>query len=177
MKYLFYLLSLIIIFGLNVGIFEALHLYLLVPSFIFILVLSFALDRESYDFFFWALAAGLWLDFYSADYVGTYAVAFLLTAYLVHLVVVEVVVVEIGWKYLTFITAGSLALMYLIIWAFSAAAYRAGLAQAFMVFHPTWRGFVAELAVDLILLYPLFLFSEWLKLKIEQISVRHSRVG
>jgi cell shape-determining protein MreD len=159
-----------------VGLAQVFHLLLVIPSLVFIVCLSFALERDSNEFFFWALLGGLWMDFYSGDFVGTFAVAFLVTMYLVHIIVTDIVAVEVNWKLLSVSVAGSLALLYLIIWGYSYALVRLTAPAASMVFRPTWHGFIIELIADLILVYPVFLFADWLKATVRRLLYRHQDI-
>lgn len=167
MKYLIYFLLILIFFGVNAALAAVFNVKLLLPSLIFILVLNFAASRNSREYFFAALAAGLLLDFYSRVVPGSFTVAFLAVAYAINSLLNWVAVLEINWKFLLIAMTLSLSLVYLAVWFYSVAAVSLHWTQAKFVFQPRLTQFIAELCVNLLLVLPVFSFLDWFKAKVD----------
>src|SRR3989344_3299474 len=100
MKYFIYLLSVIILLGLNLGIFGQFPIFGQIPNLLFLLVIFFALEKRSYDFFFVGFVCGLFLDFFSANYFGSFTLSFLAVGLAMHVFAGSFIGVELNWKVL-----------------------------------------------------------------------------
>lgn len=163
MKYPAYITSIILLLSLQVGLFGYLKISSAAPNLLLLLVVSLSLEKEDYDFFFAALAAGLFLDFYSSAFPGSFAFGFLLAAYLVHLSAHSIVTYEINWKYLAgFLTAGML-LSYLWLWAYSAAVFRLGWWPERVTLATMGHEMLPEFFYNALLIYPLYISTRFVK--------------
>src|SRR3989344_6272424 len=102
MKYLIYLISIIVLLGLNLGLFNNFQINGQIPNLLFLFCLCFSLEKSAkggsasggidYDFFFVSFISGLFLDFYSTSFFGGFTLAFLCLSFLLHLMATNVIV-------------------------------------------------------------------------------------
>lgn len=173
MKYVIYFCFILFLFGINVALAFVFNLRLLVPSLIFIAVINFAAARSSYDFFFVAMAAGLILDLYSRALPGSFTLAFLIVAYLLNIAAHWTAVLEVDWKFLLASVTLSLTAVYLLVWAYSAAAVSLHWTGASFSFRSRLSVFITELALDLLLVLPLYYLIERFKFRVEIMLNKH----
>ncbi len=124
MKYLIYFIAIIILLGLNLGIFNFFPIFGHVPNLLFLLSLFFALEKKDYDFFFTAFICGLFLDFYSAGFFGAFTLAFLTVSVAIHSFVNNVFVFEINWKTLSAALFTGMLFLTLIIWLYGLVVFK-----------------------------------------------------
>jgi cell shape-determining protein MreD len=84
MKYLIYLFAIIILLAVNIGLFNNLQIKGQIPNLLFLMTLFFVLEKKSYDFFFISMVSGLFLDFFSTSFFGSFTVALLTLSLLLH---------------------------------------------------------------------------------------------
>jgi hypothetical protein len=119
MKYLGYLVIIIIMLVLNFGVLAPLGLGWAVPSTILLLVLCIGLEYGSLDFFFFAVIGGLWMDVYFALPIGSFTGAYILAGLAGWLMFQRLLLTEANWKYyLLFVVAAEL-MMLAWLWAYT----------------------------------------------------------
>src|SRR5438132_835918 len=101
MKYLLYIIFVILLLSINVGFFSYFSIWGVVPNLLFLVVIIIALEGKAFGFFYVSVIAGLFLDFYSTSFVGSFTFAFLILSFSLHLLVRNVFMFEINWKYLS----------------------------------------------------------------------------
>ena len=101
MKYLTYIIAVIFLFSLNIGLFPMLKINGYMPNLLLLLLIFFAFEKEGLDFFFVALLGGLFIDVHSAVFFGSFTLAFLCCALILHLAANQLVILELNWKYLS----------------------------------------------------------------------------
>ena len=172
MKYFIYLLGIIILLALNVGLLDGFAIASAMPNLLFILLVIFALEKNSRDFFFFAVISGLFLDFYSGAYFGSYSFSFLLIGSLLHALAQNVILAEANWKYLVAFLAASLFLTDIFIWAYNLVVFRIGWSGQFFDSSLWQKQYLWELVYDLVFLYPIFRFTGLLKQIQEKLQIR-----
>src|SRR5271155_5350447 len=118
MKYVIYLISIIVLLGLNVGLFSNLQIQGQIPNLLLLLTVYFALDKKGYDFFFTAFVCGIFLDFFSPGFFGAFTVAFLILALAINALVNSLMLLEINWKSLTLLLLGALVVVNFSVWLY-----------------------------------------------------------
>ncbi|SRR6266404_3075175 len=171
MKYLIYLLAIIILLGLNIGLFNNLQIRGQMPNLLFLLALYFSLDKKDFDFFFISLVSGLFLDFYSAGFFGAFAMAFLLVSLCVHIFVSNVLVFELNWKSLSLALAVALAMLDFLVWFFGLLAFKFSWTSQYSGFRIFLSAFPAGLLYNWLLLYPMYWFSNFLRRLVDNLSL------
>ena len=143
MKYFIYLLAIIILLGVNLGLFNNLQFGGQIPNFLLLLTVYFSLEKKDFDFFFIAFVCGVFLDFYSANFFGGYTLAFLATALALHIFVNYILVLEVNWKSLTGLIFCSLVLVNFLLWLYGLLAFKLNLAADYTGFKIYLDGFLA----------------------------------
>lgn len=174
MKYLIYIIAVILVLGVNIGLFGHLPIYGQVPNLLLLLTIYFSLDKNSYDFFFIAFVSGLFLDSFSAGFFGGFTVSFLVLALLLHLLSGQLLVLELNWKTLALVVLGAFTLVNFCLWLYSWAAFKAGLAPNDFSIKVLVSNFLPGLFYNLLLLYPMYLISDRLRTLITDFTI-HSR--
>jgi rod shape-determining protein MreD len=167
MKYLVYIVIVILLLALNIGLFGQYRLFGQIPNLLLLLVIYFALDKKGHDFFFISFVCGLFLDFYSTSFFGGYTLAFLLLATSLYLLAGSFVVLELNWKSLSFLLLGSLFLLKLVLFSYAFLVYKFNWAADYAKLNFSWISFIAEYAYNLLLLYPAYIIFSLLKRSLE----------
>jgi cell shape-determining protein MreD len=172
MKYLFYLFTIIVLLGFNLGLFSSLQVGGQIPNLLLLLTIYFSLEKKNYDFFFVAFVSGVFLDFYSAGFFGAFTLAFLIFAFLIHLVVNNFIVLEINWKSLSLLLLGSLLVMNLILWVYGLIVFKLNWVPDYESLKIYMSKFFVSFAYNWLLLYPVYLLFGYLKNFIDNFTVR-----
>lgn len=173
MKYLAYLIFIILLFGLNVGFFSLFKLQGVAPNLLLIMVILFALEKGDLDFFFIAVLSGFFLDFFSGAFFGGYSLGFLLLAFLLNLVVQNFAVFEMNWKFLTGALLASVLFLDFFLWFYNLLILKSGLATAAAVnFGLFQRQFLIQFFYNLLLLFPMLRLKNFVQALIQKITYR-----
>jgi hypothetical protein len=176
MKYLIYVIAIIFLVGVNLGLFNNLQLFGQIPNLLLLFTLFAALEKKDYDFFFVAFICGIFLDFYSASFFGSFTISLLLLALCLHILANTLALFELNWKSLGLLLLAGLVLLDLFSWIYGFAAYQFNWAPNFIAFQSFVRAFPAIFIYNLLLLYPTFLFYNFVKKIIDNLSIRRRGV-
>jgi cell shape-determining protein MreD len=176
MKYIVYLIAIIILLGINVGLFNSLQTQNQIPGLLFLLTLFFALEKKDYDFFFVAVVSGLFLDFYSAGFFGGFTLAFLAVSLCAHLLITNFFAAEFNWKTLSLALLVSLIVFNLIVWAYGLAAFKLNFSFQYTGIKVFVSQFLVSFLYDWLLLYPVYLYFTFLRNFVDNISIRRRGV-
>ncbi len=175
-KYLIYLLSIIFLCGLNVGLAPYLRIYGQVPNFLFLIAVIWSVDKTDDDFWFFALFAGLFMDFSAGAWVGTFAIPLLLVCLAIRLLVQNYLVLELSLKYLAIVLFPAQLLFYFGSVGYAFVFYKLGLA-AYPPSASGWLGsWVAGFLYNAALLYPMYIAAGYLKTFLGKYVVREYKV-
>lgn len=163
MKYLIYFVTIIFLLSVNIGFFGQLPVWGQIPNLLLLLLINFSLDKKSFDFFFVALIAGLLVDFYSSTFFGGFTLGFLLVASFIYILANAFIFLEVNWKSLSILTFASLCVLYFTVWLYGFSVSKMGIQPTYIPFKYFLRNFPGMLIYNLILLFPMYLFSNWLK--------------
>ncbi len=107
MKYVLYLLSIVILAGLNSGGLKPLAIAGVVPNLLLLAVISVSFDRENKDYLWFALVAGVFFDFFSTVPMGSFTIPFILVALMLRFFITNVAVYELSFKYILSLTVAA----------------------------------------------------------------------
>ncbi|MDR3642153.1 MAG: hypothetical protein P4L74_00820 [Candidatus Doudnabacteria bacterium] len=172
MKYFIYILAIIILLGVNIGLFGNLPIRGQSPNLLLLLTVYFSVDKSSYDFYFIAFACGLFLDCFSASFFGGWTFGFLILALALHTLSSQLLVLELNWKSLALLVFGSFSLVSFCLWFYTWAALKAGAPGYGLGFNPSLADFVPALIYNLLLLYPMYFIYYRLKALIADFTIR-----
>lgn len=170
MKYFIYTIAIILLFGINLGLFGRLPIYGQVPNLLFLLVIYFALEKKSYDFFFIAFLSGLMLDFFSAHFFGAFIFSLLFLSAALHLLARNFIVLELDKKALIAVLFGSWAILRLCLGLYSIMVFSFHLTSEAGGIKVYFNGFIWSLFYNLFLLYPVYLFYGYLKKIVDSLT-------
>lgn len=163
MKYFIYLLSIILLLAVNLGLFGQFQLWNNVPNLLFLWLMFFCLDKDNYDFLFIAFFAGLFLDFYSAVFIGSFIFSFLLIGSWQRLLVNRIVAFEANWKLQLAMLVTSLQLLDLMVWLYNLLVSKAGWAALPLSLRAIENNFFPQLIYNLLLFYPMYVLYHFVK--------------
>lgn len=172
MKYFIYIISIIILLGLNVGLFNNLQIRGQIPNLLLLLTLYCSLEKKGYEFFFVAFIAGIFLDFYSVNFFGSFTLAFLVLALAIHFLSGSLMVLEVNWRSLTLLLLASLLLVNFTLWLYGFLAFKLNLTADYESIVVFIKSFPAEFFYNWLLLYPMYLLSNLLKRLIDNLKLR-----
>ncbi len=177
MKYLIYTIAIILLFGVNLGLFGNLPIFGQVPNLLFLLTMYLALEKKDYDFLFVAFICGIFLDFFSASFFGGFTFSLLITSAVLHVISQNFILLELDWKFLVGLLLGSMALFKLLLWLYiffvTISHLYAGNESLSMYF----RNFAWNYLYNLLLIYPMYFFYGYLRKLIDGIKVRKHGLG
>jgi cell shape-determining protein MreD len=163
MKYFIYLIAIIILLGINIGLFKNLQIYGQMPNLLFLLALCASLEKKDYNFFYVSLIGGLFLDFYSTGFFGAFTLAFLTVSLCAHFFSEQVLSAGSGWKTLTAALLSGSLLLSLLVWLYNFAALKLSLTSGHWNFKEQAEIFLPALFYNLLLLYPIYALNNFLR--------------
>jgi rod shape-determining protein MreD len=172
MKYFIYITSIIILLGINLGLFGNLQLFSQIPNLLLLFTLCASLDKKKHDFFFIAFTCGIFLDFFSASFFGGFTFSLLLIALVLSFLSNTLVVLELNWKSLSLLLFGTLVMINLTLWVYGFFAYRFHLSGDFNNFKTFSSTFVINFLYNWLLLYPIFIYYNYVRKIIDGFEIR-----
>ena len=172
MKYFFYLVTIFFLAVVNFSLFDLFPIKGQLPNLLFILAIIFALDKNNFDFFFIATASGILLDFYSANFFGGFTLGFLMSVLFIYLLSENFIFLDLSWKYLFLILVSALAVLNLTIWFYGFMAFKFGWTASHIELSRYINAFFPALFYNWLLVYPVYIFTNWLKDLIETFTIR-----
>ncbi|PIR96628.1 MAG: hypothetical protein COT92_00025 [Candidatus Doudnabacteria bacterium CG10_big_fil_rev_8_21_14_0_10_42_18] len=164
MKYIIYLLAIIFLAGVNVGVFSYFKILGVGPNLFLLFVFFAATEKYSDDYLFLAFISGVFLDFFTGAFFGTFTLPILFSSFLLRIIMSNwVLLFEVNWKNLIILMTAFFTSVYIFAWLVSLATFKFGWnfqQIGFGVF--TWK-FVVVIIYNLLLLYPVYLFVLLLK--------------
>jgi len=176
MKYFIYFAAIIILVGINTGLFPYIKFFGVQPNLPLLFLVGACLQRDAEDSFFIALCAGLFLDTLSGIFIGSFTFGFLLLALLLFVVIHRLVVFELSWKYLFAVSIFATVFTQACAWAINSAAFHYGWSQVSLNGSQLRNKIVFEIIYNLILAYPLYAFATFLKNGILQLQGKRHRI-
>jgi len=163
MKYLAYFIFIVLALALQTGVFGYFKIAGAGPNILLLLLVTLSLEKEDYDFFFVSIICGLFLDFYSSLFVGSFLFGFLITAYCLHLAASALLAYEINWKYLLLFLVAAMLISQLWLWGYSALAFKLGWWPERVSINLIRRLFLPEFFYNAVLIYPVYILTRFIK--------------
>src|SRR5581483_2002403 len=172
MKYFIYLIAIILVAGLNAGVFNNLQIRGQAPNFLLLLAVCFTLEKKDFDFFFVCFFCGLLLDFYSSGFFGGFTLAFLGIGLILHIFSGNFLVTELNWKTLSLVIALALAFLDFVLCLYGLAAFKFNWTYQVIGFKVFAGSFIPALLYNLLLLYPAYLATVFVIRIVDNMDVR-----
>jgi cell shape-determining protein MreD len=176
MKYIIYFIAIIILTGINIGLFGNLKLFGISPNILLLFVVGSCLQREAEDSFIVAFISGLFLDFLNGLFIGSFTFSFLLLTLLLYVIIHRLVVFELSWKYLLAITAAATIFINLAAFGINQAAFHYGWSQVSINLHVLTNRLPLEMLYNLALIYPLYALAIVLHNSILRLQGKRHRI-
>lgn len=173
MKYFIYLLAIIILLGVNLGLFSGLKIQGQLPNLLFLLTVCFAMiKQDGEDYLFVAFVAGLFLDFYSTRFFGSFTLALLLLALFLRQLMSNILALALNWKILSLAVVFSWTALNILLWFYALLAAKFNWIGYSADFKTIFSALPAGLFYNLLLLYPVYLLANFLKKLIVDLSFK-----
>ena len=164
MKYLIYFFTVVLLFSLNVGVFSYFPIRGALPNLLLIFIVVIALLKEELpEIYFVAFLSGLFLDFSTGVFFGSFTLAFLLLSFLFSLVLERILSFEVNWKYVIAFLVVALFFVNACIFSYNWAAYHIGWAQFDIEIKVIRDQFLPAVFYNLLLLYPVYVVASKLR--------------
>lgn len=160
MKWLFYLLFIVIVIVLNQTFFRVVDFGYFVPDLILLLLLTVVWSFTNYDYVLIGLLGGIWLEVASGLPIGAFSLGFILIGSVAYLVLNRWLFSEKPWQY--FLGAVVLGTILIRLWLWLYANILAGMevsssAPSVGIY---WEGILPAIFANLLLIYPVFALVE-----------------
>lgn len=156
MKYAIYFFIIIILAGVNFGVFPFLSFYGVLPNLLLILLVVVSLSKAKPEFsFFIAFFSGLILDFSSGIFFGSFTITFLCLVLILELITKNFLVIDIDWKYQIIIFILVLILTHLLLYGFNLLAFYFHWVKERVDLASLKETLLPFLAYNLLLFYPI----------------------
>ena len=163
MKYTIYFIIIILLVGLNVGLFKYIPFFGAVSNLLLLFVVGVSLQREAEESLFIAFISGIFLDYYNGLFIGSFAISFLSVSIIIYFFIHQLVVFELSWRYLFTIVTLSTIFTACLVWALNVLAIHFNFPAAFIDTSELHFHLMAEVIYNLLLAYPLYLLATYLK--------------
>ncbi len=176
MKYFFYFIAIILLLSVDIGFFSHLKFFGVVPNLILVLLVVSALDRESLECFFIAVVGGIFLDFYSTSYFGSFSFAFLAVAGFLQILVNNFLVFDIDWKLGIAALVVSTVAVHLFIYTFNLIVISLGIGMGQTPYLLDKTQIISELIYNLLLLLPIYKLLDAIKYFLKSLFSRRRSI-
>lgn len=166
MKYLVYFFVIVLLAGVQTGLFSYFKVFGAAPDLMLLFVVGCSLQHKAEDAFFVALIAGLFADFLNGLFIGSFTLSFLLLTMLFYLAIRQLVVFELSFKYLLGVVVFSLLFTSVLVWLFSSLGVHVGWSEVTVNATVLRRLFILELIYNLIFAYPVYALATYIHHKI-----------
>jgi cell shape-determining protein MreD len=119
MRYIIYIIVVGAILGITFGLFSSWGWNGLVPDLILLIVIALSLVFETYDYLFFALVGGFWLDVVYGLPIGSFTIPLILCGTISTYLLRQRLFSEIRWYHFVGAIAAATILLKLWIWAYT----------------------------------------------------------
>ncbi len=177
MKYLLYLLILLLIIGLGFGLLVPLHLAAVIPGLLLVPVVCIAAEYGSLDFLVFAIIGGIWLDLWYGLPVGSFSAILLLIGMFNYLIFHYWLFLEVTGAYYVGSVALSTALFALWPYLYSGFLYRLHWSSLFLSWSAVWRHGWPMVLWNIVLAFPVYfvinsLLRQWRAVNRQSLELR-----
>ncbi len=124
MRFIAYIIIILLFIGIGFGVMAPLGLGWLVPGLPLLVVVCVAMEYDSWDYVFFALVGGVWMDTMYALPIGSFTAAYLLGGFLSYTVFHSLLWIEANWKYYLAFVLGADILLLVWLWAYTSILSR-----------------------------------------------------
>lgn len=171
MRYFLYILVIIVLLGLNFGMFTYLPFFGMHDLLLLFLLVLVTNNEEGYYFF--AVLAGVYMDFTVNAFPGTYLLAYILLVFLIRLIFDKVIFNQNPIGYLLLSVSSVTIVLPFWVYLYNQVFYWLKIGGAIGLGFPTLKEIFIRLICNLILLFPIYFLENNVNNIITKL--RHSR--
>lgn len=162
MKWIIYVVIIGLLIVVNQTLFALFEFNGFVPNLMLLLVFAMIVSFETFDFIFFAVLGGVWMDVFTGLPIGSYTLGLLLLGFVTVWVINSWLLSNKNWRhFLGTIVIGS-ALMHVWLWFYSTLIFSVGWHPVSIDTSIMLRTLVPVLVANLVLAYPVFIFIEYI---------------
>lgn len=170
MKWVIYVVLILLVVVINQTIFRVAGLGFFVPDLLLLLTLSAVWSFNNYDYLIFGILGGTWLEVLSGLPVGSISVGLILIGSLAYMVLNRWLFSEKPWQYFLGAVVAGTMLLRLWLWLLTTFLANLDMVGVTVGIGYVWRGFLPALAVNLLLIYPVFILTEILARYLQNFS-------
>ncbi len=160
MKWLLYILIIVIVVLINQTIFRLTDFGFFVPDLLLLFSLVVVWSLNNFDFLIFGILGGIWLEVFLGLPIGSLSLGLILVGSLAYLAINRWLFSEKPWQYfLGAVFLGTL-LIRIWLWLFTTFLFNMEFTNLVVGIDYVWRGFLPALLVNLLLIYPVFAIVE-----------------
>lgn len=169
MRYLVYFIIVLVLFSLTlVGLGSWLSVSAL-PSLLFIYTLVLSIQNED-GFYFFAILSGLYLDFSTNAYPGSYLFGFLVTVFLIRVVFDKLLFSERPARYMLIVTVCGTYFLAYWVYIYNQVFVWLRVEEVVLVFWPRPGVVLVQMLLHLVLLYPIYALDQYIQKLLERLK-------
>ncbi len=170
MKWPIFALIVLLVVVIYQSLFRVIDLGLFVPDILLLLVLGSVWSFNNYDFIFFAVLGGVWMEIFAGLPIGALSLGLIIIGSIAYLVLNRWLFSEKPWQYfLGAVMLGTLVTK-LWLWAYLNVLSNMDFIGVNVGIALVWRSFIPTLLVNLILIYPIFASMELLAKYLQNFS-------
>jgi rod shape-determining protein MreD len=162
MRYIFYILAVVLLAGISLGVFSQFRLFGASPNLLLLFTLSLAVKQDNLDFYFIAFLAGIMLDVLTGAPLGSFATFFLVAGFVTHQLFANIIFYVFNLKHLPLLVVVSVGVMPLWLWAYSRVLLGLHIAIAPISLRGMELQLLPSLVYNILLMYPVYWFASTL---------------
>ncbi len=162
MKWLLYVVIILLIAIIDQSLFNVFHLGLFTPDLLLLFVLSVVWSFNNYDFLIFAVLGGFWLETLSGFPVGSMILSLILIGSLSYLLINRWLYSEKPWQYFFGAMIVGTVIVHLFLWLYTNGLHVFGWTQIYVSGKMMLRSLLPALLMNTLFTYPILIITEWL---------------
>lgn len=160
MKWLLYILLIVIAVVLNQTLFRVIDFGYFVPDLMLLLTLAVVWSFTNYDYLWFGLLGGTWLEILAGLPIGSFSLGLILTGSIAYIVLNRWLFSEKPWQYfLGAVVIGSV-LIRLWLWLYTGLLASMEISASSASVNVNWPSLLPAIVMNLLLIYPVFALFE-----------------
>lgn len=160
MKWLVYVLIILVIAIVDQSLFNVFHLGLFTPDLLLLFALSTVWSFNNYDFLIFAVLGGFWLETLAGLPVGSLILGLIITGSLAYLLINRWLFSEKPWQYFFGAIVVGTILVHVWIWGYTSILSNFNWTHVVISGKLMLSGLIPALVVNTILTYPILIITE-----------------
>ncbi len=160
MRYIFYLIGIVVIIGITFGLFNVWGWHGLVPNLLLLIIISISLAFNNLDYLIVGFFGGIWFDILYGLPVGSFSIPFVLSGLFSSLAFQRWFFTEVTSKHFILITLLATLLLNGWLWLYTNALYIVEWSPVAVYGNQMIRNILLLLIANMLLAYPVYVIVE-----------------